>query len=107
MRCKFLRDYHGPETDEHRYLEGEVVVLSDAVVKNFAERKIVIALEEEKESRDEFLKTVFPMSMSKESIANYKEVGGYSELKLSPESDSIEVITPIKKAIIKRNHKKR
>lgn len=45
MKCKFLRDYHGPETNEHRYLEGEIVNLADAVVMNFVERKIVISLD--------------------------------------------------------------
>jgi len=48
MKCKFLRDYHGPETDEHRYPEGEVVILSDAVAKNFEERRIVVILDEPK-----------------------------------------------------------
>lgn len=45
MKCKFLRDYHGPETNEHRYLEGEIVNLAEAVVMNFVERKIVISLD--------------------------------------------------------------
>lgn len=48
MKCKFLRDYHGPETDEHRYPEGEVVILSDAVAKNFEERRVVVILDEPK-----------------------------------------------------------
>lgn len=48
MKCKFLRDYHGPETNEHRYLEGEIVNLADAVVLNFVERRIVISLDEPK-----------------------------------------------------------
>lgn len=48
MKCKFLRDYHGQETDEHRYHEGEVVILSDAVAKNFEGRRIVVILDEPK-----------------------------------------------------------
>jgi len=45
MKVKFLRDYHGPETNEYRYLEGAEVVLSDEVAKNFIDRKIVVSVE--------------------------------------------------------------
>ena len=45
MKVRFLRDYHGPETDEHRYLEGEEVILSDLFGVDFVRRGIVDSLE--------------------------------------------------------------
>lgn len=45
MKVKFLRDYHGPETNEFRHLQGAEVVLNDAVALSFIERKIVVSIE--------------------------------------------------------------
>lgn len=47
MKVKFLRDYHGPETNEFRHLEGAEVVLSDVVAEDFIKRRIVISIEPE------------------------------------------------------------
>jgi len=45
MKVKFLRDYHGPETNEFRHLQGAIVDLNDLVAQNFITRKIVVSVE--------------------------------------------------------------
>ena len=45
MKVKFLRDYHGPETNEYRHLQGAIVEFHDAVAENFIARKIVVSVE--------------------------------------------------------------
>ena len=45
MKVKFLRDYHGPETNEFRHLQGAVVEFPDEVAENFIARKIVVSIE--------------------------------------------------------------
>jgi len=47
MKVKFLRDYHGPETNEFRHLQGAVVEFPDEVAENFIARKIVVSVEPE------------------------------------------------------------
>ena len=44
MKVKFLRDYHGPETNEFRHLQGAVVEFPDEVAENFIARKIVVEI---------------------------------------------------------------
>jgi len=45
MKVKFLRDYHGPETNEFRHLEGAKVEFPDGVAENLIGRKIVISID--------------------------------------------------------------
>ena len=45
MKVKFLRDYHGPETNEFRHLEGAKVEFPDGVAESLIGRKIVISIE--------------------------------------------------------------
>lgn len=45
MKVKFLRDYHGPETNEYRHLQGAEVELADAIALDFMVRKIVVSIE--------------------------------------------------------------
>jgi len=45
MKVKFLRDYHGPETNEFRHLQNAVVDLPEPVAPNFIQRKIVVSIE--------------------------------------------------------------
>ena len=45
MKVKFLRDYHGPETNEYRYLEGVIVDLYTSDAESLIGRKIVISIE--------------------------------------------------------------
>ena len=44
MKVKFLRDYHGPETNEFRHLQGAIVEFPDEVAENFIARKIVVEM---------------------------------------------------------------
>jgi len=45
MKVKFLRDYHGPETNEFRHLQGAIVEFPDEVAENLIGRKIVVSVE--------------------------------------------------------------
>jgi len=45
MKVKFLRDYHGPETNEFRHLQGAEVSLADEIALDFIARKIVVSIE--------------------------------------------------------------
>lgn len=59
MKVKFLRDYHGPETNEVRYSQNAVIELSPIIADNLISRKIVVSLEPAQEEVKEEEKDVF------------------------------------------------
>jgi len=45
MKVKFLRDYHGLETNETRFNQGSEGNFPDEIAQNLISRKIVVSIE--------------------------------------------------------------
>jgi len=54
MKVKFLRDYHGPETNEVRFNQGYEGDFSPVIAENLISRKIAISIEPIVEEKDVF-----------------------------------------------------
>jgi hypothetical protein len=53
MKVKFLRDYHGPETNEVRFNQDSIGNFSPEIAENLIGRKIAFSIEKEPEVFEE------------------------------------------------------